>query len=278
LLKQRSRLPVDHPIVHKWPSGRFTGLLKDVDDVINGVWQSMLNMIDDLVTMLYLIMLCFANLAVSVGKQSDQAAYGVYVGLFLTLGISIMTMPFVWFYLFGSSVEECERMVREGQALYMSASQETLAAEETLCFTRSEENNDAERRINSDAVAVKSYWIYGRASFRAFFHRLAWETNYGVLTNAWTPLVAYFLLTKEGLGESFDTANIIIILLSLQDLVGLSTKLLQYLITMSRGCNVLRDVADILNANTEEYNPIEIDIEKGFLSDETTMSISVTKD
>jgi hypothetical protein len=47
---------------------------------------------------------------------------------------------------------------------------------------------------------------------------------------------------------------------------------------MSRGCNVLRDVADILNANTEEYNPIEIDIEKGFLSDETTMSISVTKD
>jgi hypothetical protein len=97
-----------------------------------------------------------------------------------------------------------------------------------------------------------------------------------MLTNAWTPLVAYFLLTKEG-GE-FDTANIIIILLSLQDLVGLSTKLLQYLITMSRGCNVLRDVADILNANTEEYNPIEIDIEKGFLSDETTMSISVTKD
>jgi hypothetical protein len=93
-----------------------------VDDVINGVWQSMLNMIDDLVTMLYLIILCFGNLAVSVGKQSDQAAYGVYVGLFLTLGISIMTMPFVWFYLFGSSVEECERMVREGQALYMSAS------------------------------------------------------------------------------------------------------------------------------------------------------------
>jgi ABC-type multidrug transport system fused ATPase/permease subunit len=178
LLKQRSSLPVDHPIVHKWPSGRFTGLLKDVDDVINGVWQSMLNMIDDLMTMLYLIILFCANLAVSVGKQSD-VAYGMYVSIFLALGISTMTMPFVWFYLFDSSVQECERMVREGQALYMSTSQETLAAEETLCLTGGEENNDAERITKSDAAdAVKSYWIYGRTTFRAFFHRLAWETNY----------------------------------------------------------------------------------------------------
>jgi hypothetical protein len=92
------------------------------------------------------------------------------------------------------------------------------------------------------------------------------------------PASGLLLLTKEGFGAYFDTANIIIILLSLQDLVRLSTKLLQYLITMSRGCNVLRDVADILNANTEECNPIEIDIEKGILFDETTMSISVAKD
>lgn len=250
----------------------FTGLKKDVDDVINGVWQSMLNMIDDLVTMLYYIILCCSNLAVSVGKKSDQTAYGMYVAIFLALGISTMTLPFLWFYLFDSSMQECGRMVREGQALYMSASQETLAEEESLCPTCSEENNDVERRIDSDTAAVKSYGIYGRTTFRAFFHRLAWKTNYGMFTNIWTPLVAYFLLIKEGFGASFDTANIITILLSLQDLVGLSTKLLHYLITtMSRGCNVLRDVPDILNANAEEYNPIEIDIKNGFPFNEATM-------
>ena len=86
-------------------------------DVINGVWQSMLNMIDDLVTMLYYSILCCANLAVSVGKKSDQTAYGMYVGIFLALGISTMTLPFLWFYVFDSSMQECRRMVREGQAL-----------------------------------------------------------------------------------------------------------------------------------------------------------------
>mmetsp|Transcript_5788 Transcript_5788/g.12738 ORF Transcript_5788/g.12738 Transcript_5788/m.12738 type:complete len:238 (-) Transcript_5788:1038-1751(-) len=32
LLKKRSSLPHDHPMAVKWPVGRFTGLLKDVDD------------------------------------------------------------------------------------------------------------------------------------------------------------------------------------------------------------------------------------------------------
>ena len=50
LLKKRANLPDYHPVALKWPSGRFNGLLKDVDDVINGIWQSCLKMFDDIVT------------------------------------------------------------------------------------------------------------------------------------------------------------------------------------------------------------------------------------
>ena len=32
LLKARTGLSNDHPVAVKWPAGRFTGLLKDVDD------------------------------------------------------------------------------------------------------------------------------------------------------------------------------------------------------------------------------------------------------
>ena len=48
--------------------------------------------------------------------------------------------------------------------------------------------------------------------------------------------------------------------LSLEKLQDLSKKLLQYLIKMSRGCNVLRDVADILNANVQNYDPIDLEM------------------
>ena len=40
LLKKRARLSFDHPVAVKWPAGRFTGLIKDVDDVINNIWLS----------------------------------------------------------------------------------------------------------------------------------------------------------------------------------------------------------------------------------------------
>lgn len=277
LLQKRARLPYDHPIAKKWQAGRFTGLLKDVDEVINGVWQSMLDMIDDMVTMIYLVILCFVNLAVSLEKNPDGNAYATYIGIFLGLGILTMALPFLWFHLFDSSVQDCERMIREGQALYMSASQERLAAGESLYRKESGgrvagvenvEGSEVERRKQADSIAVSSYWLYGRTTFRGFFHRLAWETNYGFLTHVLGPFVAYFLLTREGFGASFGSANIIIVLLSLQNLGELSEKLLKYLVKMSRGCNVLRDVADILNTNLEDYEPI--DLEKGCCQEEET--------
>ena len=272
LLQQRARLPYDHPIAKQWQAGRFNGLLKDVDEVINGVWQSMLDMIDDMVSMVYLIVLCFVNLKYSLEVNPDGNAYAIYVGLFIGLGVFTMALPFVWFHLFDPSVQETERMIREGQALYMSASQERLAAGESLYRTQSGgriadgenvddiEGCEVERRKQADSIAVISYWLYGRTTFRGFFHRLAWETNYGFMMQAAGPLIAYFLLTKEGFASTFGTANIIIVLFSLEKLQDLSKKLLQYLIKMSRGCNVLRDVADILNTNIQNYDPIDLEM------------------
>lgn len=250
LLKQRALLPETHPLAKKWPPGRFNGLLKDVDQVINGIWQSFLNMIDDLVTMTYLLILCFVNLAASHDKQGDPSSYGAYVAVFLVLGIFTMLMPFVWFCVMDETVQECETMIRDGQALYMSASHDTImGCSEGLIGIETEA---AESHKQANETAVQSYWVYGRTTFRSFFHRLAWNTNYGLMTHLWGPLVAYGLLTGERFGGSFDTTNILIVLLSLKELTELSMKVLSYLVKMSRGCNVLRDVADLLNAKADD--------------------------
>jgi hypothetical protein len=203
LLKKRSRLPYDHPVVQKWPKGRFTGLLKDVDEIINGIWQSMLDMIDHIVTMIYLIVLCFINLAASVERNPHSNAYVAYVGVFVILGFITMAFPFGWFWMFHSSVQECETMIREGQALYMSSSYDTLSTRvESLYQSQSRHTDphcdEEQQRKRADIIAVKSYWLYGRTTFRAFFHRLAWQTNFGLITHVWGPLVAYFLLKEEG--------------------------------------------------------------------------------
>ena len=55
----------------KWSSGRFPGLLKDVDDVVNSIWNNQLSMFDDLVSM-YLLVLCFVQLATSVEENLDS--------------------------------------------------------------------------------------------------------------------------------------------------------------------------------------------------------------
>lgn len=263
LLKQMSKLPHDHPLAYKWPSGRFTSLLNDVDIVVNGVWQSMLELIDRSVRIIYLIVLCCLNLAMSVGENSGPNAYGIYLGLFFGLAILTMAAPFAWFYLFDNKMQECERMTREGHALYMSTSQQTYTVQRALSLLRGGEDHDLamERGRKEIANAVQSYWLYGRTTFRAHFHRLAWETNYGLITNSWSPLVAYFLMTRGSFGGSMGSANILIVLLSLRDLVGSSAEILQYLVKMSRGCNVLRDIAEILNADVESYD--QIDLEKG---------------
>lgn len=261
LLKKRVRLPHDHPMAVKWSSGRFPGLLKDVDDVVNSIWNNQLSMFDDLVSMLYLLVLCFVQLATSVEENLDSNAYAVYVAVFIGLGMVTMVMPYVWFWLLDGTMQQCETMIRDGQALYMSASNNRVVSNGDLLFeSLIGENVDTERRRKENETASKSYWLYGRTTFRAFFHRLAWQTNYSLFTHAWAPIAAYILLTEEGFGASFGTQNILIILLSLRDLNKLSVKLLEYLMSMSRGCNTLRDVADLLNAKVDDP---ALDLEMG---------------
>jgi ABC-type multidrug transport system fused ATPase/permease subunit len=262
LLKQMLKIPHDHPLAYKWPSGRFVGLINDVDVVISDVWQSMLLVLDDLVTIVYLIVLCCLNLHMYTMENSESNAYGIYVGLFLMLGLLTMAVPFVWFHLFDYKVQECERMVRDSRALYMSASQQTYSIQRAR-QKHGVDNQDIsiEQNRTEIAIAVKSYWLYVTISFRALLHKLAWETNYGIISNSWGPLVAYFLLTKNGFAGSMSSANILIIFFSLHDLIKSSIEILQYLIKMSRGCNALRDIAEILNVNIKKYDPI--DIEKG---------------
>ena len=96
LLKKRVRLPHDHPMAVKWSSGRFPGLLKDVDDVVNSIWNNQLSMFDDLVSMMYLLVLCFVQLATSVEENLDSNAYAVYVAVFIGLGMVTMVMPYVF--------------------------------------------------------------------------------------------------------------------------------------------------------------------------------------
>jgi hypothetical protein len=105
----------------------------------------------------------------------------------------------------------------------------------------------------AEGTARKSYWVYGRTTFRAFFHRLAWTSNYSLVAKLWGPIVAWLLLTSEGFGGGNLTSTLII-LLSLQDLAQLSSTLLDYLVKMSRGSSVLRDVAELLNCDVEDSN------------------------
>ena len=203
LLSKRTSLPDDHPLAIKWPSGRFTGLLKDVDDVVNNVWKSCLSVFDDLVTVIYLLILCFGNLAVSAttnnSGQMQGSDYGIYVAVFIGFGILTMVAPFLWFNMLYGKVEECETMIREGQMIYMSCSADAV--------WRGSESTTKNGR--------KSFWIFGRTTFRSFFHRLAWTTNFSILSHFLGALAAYGLLTASAFGGGSLT-SILIVLLSLK--------------------------------------------------------------
>ena len=274
LLSQRVRFDDNHPLAKKWASGRFTGLLKDVDDVINKIWKSCLSMFDDMVQIVYLLVLCLLNLAwqfrggTAEGAQTPNAAeYGTYVGVFVALGIVTMGLPFLWFHFFHHKVMQCEEMIREGQSMYMSSSSDAVAMGVEGTFlgfslnTSTASNGSAKTNVYLDGVegtARKAFWIFGRTTFRAFFHRLAWTANFSLISKIFGPVVAYVLLTAQGFGAANLTSTIII-LVSLQDLSNLSSKLLDYLVSMSRGCSTLLDVAEILNADVEYKEASDIE-------------------
>ena len=254
LLSKRTSLPDDHPLAIKWPAGRFTGLLKDVDDVVNNVWKSCLSIFDDLVSIIYLLILCFSNLAISTNSNTEQlqgSDYGTYVAVFVGFGLITMGAPFLWFNMLYGKVQECETMIREGQMIYMSCSADAVA--------RGSESTTKNGR--------KSFWIFGRTTFRSFFHRLAWTTNFSILSHFLGALAAYGLLTASAFGGGSLT-SILIVLLSLKELSAMSPKVLDKLILMSRGCNSLRDVAELMNADIDgggaaSRSTTEKDVEEG---------------
>ena len=203
LLSKRTSLPDDHPLATKWPSGRFTSLLKDVDDVVGNIWESCLSVFDDLVSILYWLILCFCNLAAVMvsadtnEEKMDGSDYGIYVAVFIGFGILVMVTPFLWFNMLYGKVQECETMIREGQMIYMSCSVDAVAR-------RSESTIKNGR---------KSFWIFGRTTFRSFFHRLAWTTNFSILARFLGALATYGLLTNSAFGG--DLSAILIVLFSL---------------------------------------------------------------
>ena len=202
LLSKRTSLPDDHPLAIKWPAGRFTGLLKDVDDVVNNVWKSCLSIFDDLVSIIYLLILCFGNLAISTNSNTEQlqgSDYGTYVAVFVGFGLITMGAPFLWFNMLYGKVQECETMIREGQMIYMSCSADAVA-----WGSESAKKNGR-----------KSFWIFGRTTFRSFFHRLSWTTNFTILSHFLGALAAYGLLTASAFGGGSLT-SILIVLLSLK--------------------------------------------------------------
>lgn len=204
LLSKRTSLPDDHPLAIKWPAGRFTGLLKDVDDVVNNVWKSCLSIFDDLVSIIYLLILCFGNLAISTNSNTEQlqgSDYGTYVAVFVGFGLITMGAPFLWFNMLYGKVQECETMIREGQMIYMSCSADSVArGSEPATLTKN---------------GRKSFWIFGRTTFRSFFHRLSWTTNFSILSHFLGALAAYWLLTTSAFGGGSLT-SILIVLLSLK--------------------------------------------------------------
>mmetsp|Transcript_29450 Transcript_29450/g.43468 ORF Transcript_29450/g.43468 Transcript_29450/m.43468 type:complete len:509 (+) Transcript_29450:157-1683(+) len=239
LLSKRTSLPESHPMAIKWPKGRFTALLKDVDEVINGIWKTCLSGFDDLVSVIWLLVLCFSNLAVSkdtvehnTGEDLSKTDYGVYVAVFLSLGVLTMVLPILWFNMVCGKVQICESMVREGQALYMSHSGAAIS------------------HPTSGVVGRKAFRVYGLTTFRSFFYSLAWKTNFSLFMKFLSGVAAYGILTSSGFGEGGLTSTLII-LFTLSELAKLSPILLDKCITMSKGCHVLRDVAELLNAKLE---------------------------
>jgi hypothetical protein len=272
LLTQRVQLSDSHPLAHKWPAGRFNGLLRDVDELVNGVWGTCLIMIEELITIIWTTLLCLINLASTIGSETTPIPtidYGIYVALFLGLGFLTMTFPFLWFRFFRVKFKECETMVRDGQALYLSAAANAVMVDpelsdiEIVSQTRGVEgphslftNNEDKRTGAAEAGAMtttgkRAFRVFGLATFRSFFLRLAWTTNYSLIIQATGAAVAYFLLTAEGFGESFNLTSTLIVLLSLKDFSAISIKLLDEITLMSRGCLVLGDVAELLNSESD---------------------------
>jgi len=274
LLAQRTRLPDSHDLARKWPAGRFNGLLRDVDELVNGVWGSCLKIMEELVTVFWTTALCLANLATAFARGRDEVLpdplptvnYGVYAALFLGLAFVTMALPFLWFQFFVSSLKECETMVRDGQALYLSAADHAVMVDSpqgdypqpfTMANERREGGAASQKRGAMTSTGKHAFRVFAFSTFRSFFLRLAWSTNYTLLLAFLSAPLTYVLLTVEGFGDVFSVSATLIVLLSLKDLIVISTRLLELLTIISRGCLVLSDVAELLNSKSNNATDTE---------------------
>jgi hypothetical protein len=282
LLTRRVQLPDSHPLAQKWTPGRFGGLLKDVDELVNGVWKGCLQIIELTVTVVWTLGLCLSNLAIDFKNQGGSqetsgSGYGIYVGVFLGLGFLVLTLPFLWFHFFNTRLSECEIMVQEGQAMYLSSAGEAVMASETTSSTYvSSSLNQNGSIIESDklrndekmtTVGREAFRVFAFTTFRSFFFRLAWTTNYDLLSQISVPLISYWLLTTREFGTHSVTSTIII-LRSLTELVLISKRILALLTVMAKGCLVLVKVAELLNAGLESSDARGSDAKNNELHDD----------
>ena len=88
-----------------------------------------MKIIEEMVTTLWTVAFCLLNLAVVYAKGRSENLpdllptidYMVYVAVFLVVGLLTLALPFLWFQGFMTTFKDCETMVRDGQALYLSA-------------------------------------------------------------------------------------------------------------------------------------------------------------
>ena len=328
LLTQRVKIPDSHELAMKWTAGRFNGLLRDIDELVNGVWGSCLDIIKEMVTIVWTIVFCFLNLAIVYQKGYDPdlpdllptVDYVSYLILFLFVGLFTMLFPFVWFSKFGfvDALNSCETMVHDGQALYLSSASHAVRVdsaihseeEESLSLPflwkdkngRNHGTSHSSRPVKTDNIqdghidfdgdncddgtslalhhyrrnsaataaavrkkrgvltlsARKSFRVFALTTFRSFFLKLAWTTNYEIIMSIIGAIVGYLILSAEGFGNRFSITSTLVVLLSLGDLTLISKRLLDYLTLMSRGCLVLSDVAELLNYSRDNNSSFSV--------------------
>ena len=223
----------------------------------------MLDMIRGSTTIVYFVIVSNVHLGVVQREAGETTEHSIKIAFVMFfLAVFTMALPIIWFRLFYSTVQECEQLIRDGQALYMSLAYERLTLHDHggLLQTHDQSTKDCdstvEERKEADRYAVQAFWLYGRATFRSYFHRLAWQTNFSFISYLWIPLVAYFLINRVPLAS----AEILVIILSLHNIHGKSVQVLDMMISMSQGLKVLRDIAEILNADCENYEPIDLEL------------------
>jgi len=160
LLTQRLRLAARSTLAQKWSSpGRFLGLLNDLDELVNGVWGSCLNVMELLVSVIWIVVMCLVVVGASFFQDDEEDSYstnfGVYVSLFIGVAVVALIMPFVWFRFFAKKLLECDNMTEDAEALFLSASGNAILASNTTQLEHGNARDSGKSQITVDQEAMK---------------------------------------------------------------------------------------------------------------------------